>query len=85
MLGDMLGRTLVQFLSEPLVIVGLVLVVLGIALVALSARITRAVRHSNEIKSDDKVNMALKLAGLLLILAGLIIISIYVVIYIQTR
>lgn len=85
MLGEMLGRTLVQFLSEPLVIVGLVLVVLGIALVALSTRITRAVRHSNEIKSDDKVNMALKLAGLLLILAGLIIISIYVVIYIQTR
>lgn len=85
MLGNMLGRTLGQFLSEPLVIIGLVLVVFGIAIVALSGRITRAVRHSNDIKSDDKVNVALKLTGLLLILAGLIIISIYVVIYIQTR
>ncbi len=85
MLGNMLGRSLAQFLSEPLVIIGLAFVILGIALVALSTRITRAVRHSNEIKSDDKVNMALKLTGLLLILAGLILISIYVVIYIQIR
>jgi drug/metabolite transporter (DMT)-like permease len=81
----MLGRTLAQFLGEPLVIVGLAFVILGVALVVLSTRITRAVRHSNEIKSDDKVNMALKLAGLLCILVGLILISIYVVIYIQTR
>ncbi|MGN0798659.1 MAG: hypothetical protein ACI4L7_03780 [Christensenellales bacterium] len=85
MLKYMLGRTLEQFLSEPLVIIGLVLVVLGVSLVALSTRITRAIKHQNDIPADDKINMALKLIGLILILAGLVLIAIYVIVYIQTR
>ena len=85
MLNYMLGRTLEQFLSEPLVIIGLVLIVMGISMVALSTRITRAIKHQNDIPADDKINMALKLVGLILILAGLVLIAVYVVIYIQTR
>ena len=85
MLNYMLGRTLEQFLSEPLVIIGLVLIVLGISMVALSTRITRAIKHQNDIPADDKINMALKLIWLILILAGLVLIAVYVVIYIQTR
>ena len=85
MLNYMLGRTLEQFLSEPLVIIGLVLIVMGISMVALSTRITRAIKHQNDIPADDKINMALKLIGLILILAALVLIAVYVVISIQTR
>ena len=81
----MLGGTLIQFINEPLVIIGLAFIVAGISLVVLSTRITKAIRHSNEVKSDDKVNMTLKLTGMILILAGLIMISIYVIIYMQSR
>ncbi len=85
MLNFLLGRTLQQFLQEGLVIVGIALIAVGVAVGFLARRITRAVRQNNEVSSQDRLFLALKITGMVLVLAGFVCIGVEIVIYLATR
>ena len=79
---NMLGVSLIQFLSNPLIIVGLILLAFGIATVCLAKRITRVARQTNKVDQNDKVYVAFKVVGLLLMIAGFILVAVDIVLYI---
>ncbi len=72
MLNMLLFVDLMTRLSMPNVIVGIVLSVVGISFAFLSKRIARAVRKNHDISENDNVYVALKVIGLILIVAGLL-------------
>ena len=82
---NLLGVSLIQFLHNPLIIVGLILLSFGIATCVLAKRITRVARQQNEIDPEDKMYTAFKIIGLLLILAGFVCIAVDIVLYINAR
>lgn len=69
----MLLDTLVEFLSTGYRIVGLVLAALGLAVALLAKRITKAIRKSDTVASDDKIYIGLLAFSLCLLLAGLLV------------
>lgn len=79
---NLLGRTLMQFLSQPLVLTSLILISVGIAVALLSRRLTRVYRQKNEIKESDKIYVTLKIVGLLLVIAGFALITADIIMYI---
>lgn len=79
---NLLGVTLRQFLSNPLIIVGLILLAIGIATVALAKRITRVGRQTNEVDNNDRMYVTFKVMGLLLMLAGFICVAVDIILYI---
>lgn len=82
----LLGRTFWQFISEsPVIIIGLALISLGIAIGFLSRRITRAVRNKNDVNSDDKLFLTLKIVGIALVIIGFICIMTSLIVYFVTR
>lgn len=81
----LLCRTLMQFLAEPLVLIGLVLIALGIATAFLARRIARVARQSNNIANNDKVFLFFKILGLLMVATGFVLTAIDVVTYILSR
>lgn len=85
MINLFLGRTIEQFLAEPLVVVGLALIVIGVSLAFLARRITRAVRENNNISSKDKLFVTLKILAMLFVIAGFVCVGVEVVLYIATR
>ena len=82
---DLLGVSLIQFISKPLIAVGLILIVIGLATVVLAKRITRVARQSNSVSNSDRLYVFLKILGLVLILAGFICISIDIIEYIISK
>ena len=81
----LLGRTLEQFLSEGLVIVGIALIAVGVAVGFLARKITRAVRQNNNVDNHDKLFLTLKITGMILILVGFLCIGIEIIIYLASR
>lgn len=79
---NLLGVSLVQFLNNPLIIIGLILLAIGIATCVLAKRITRVARQQNDIDPEDRMYTAFKIIGLLLILAGFICVGVDIVLYI---
>lgn len=77
--------SLAQFLGKPLVITGLILIILGISTLCLAKRITRVARQTNEVDLNDKIYVTFKIIGLLLMLAGLVCISVDVILYIRSK
>lgn len=74
-----------QFLAEPLVLIGLVLIALGIATAFLARRIARVARQSNNIANNDKVFLFFKILGLLMVATGFVLTAIDVATYILSR
>lgn len=79
---NMLGVSLREFLNQPLIIIGLILLAFGIATVVLAKRMTRVARQQNEVDPDDKICTTFKVVGLLLILAGFVCVAVDIVLYI---
>lgn len=79
---NLLGVSLIQFLNKPLIIVGLILLAIGIATVALAKRITRVARQSNNINENDRMYVAFKVMGLLLMVAGFVCVAVDIILYI---
>ena len=79
---NLLGVTLIQFLNQPLIIIGLILLAIGIATVTLAKRITRVARQSNNVDHNDKMYVTFKVIGLLLIVAGFICVAVDIIFYI---
>lgn len=64
-----------EFLLRYTVIVGVVLAAIGVAICMMAKRITIAVRNVDVIDKRDKLYGGLMVAGLSLILAGMIVIA----------
>ena len=79
---NMLGVSLIEFLNQALIIIGLILLAFGIATVILAKRMTRVARQQNEIDQDDKIYTTFKIVGLLLILAGFVCVAVDIILYI---
>ena len=85
MINFLLGRTIEQFLAEPVVVIGLALIVVGISTAFLSRRVTRAVRQSNEISNNDKLFVTLKIVGMAFVIAGFLCVGVEMIIYFANR
>lgn len=72
MFVSQLGLDLATMLSNSTVWIALILVIIGMSLSFLSARITRLIRKTSEVSSDDKILVLLRAIGLVLIILGLI-------------
>ena len=60
-------------LNQINVIIGIILAVVGLSVVFLAKRITVSVRKTDDVSDDDKVHVTLKIIGLILVIAGLIV------------
>lgn len=59
--------------TQTNVIVGLVLLVLGVILALVASKITKLIRKTDKIQSNDKIFLAIKAVALVIILASLIV------------
>jgi hypothetical protein len=75
----LLCRTFGEFMSQPAVVMGLMLLSIGIACAVLAKRIATFVCKTEDISPDNKVFVATKIVGLVLILVGFMSISIGVI------
>ena len=66
--NDILAR-----FTQTNVIVGLVLLVVGIILAVISGKITKLVRKTDKIQSNDRLFLTIKAIALAIILASLIV------------
>lgn len=64
---------LVERLSMQNVLTGIILAILGFALVFLAKKITRICRKTTEIKDNDPIYLGCKLVALVMILIALIL------------
>ena len=64
-----------EFLLRYTVIVGVILASIGVAICMMAKRITIAVRNVDVVDKRDKLYGALMVTGLLLILAGMIVVA----------
>lgn len=62
-----------EFLLRYTVIIGIILAIIGVAIFCSAKRITMAKRKQDEINSKDSFYNALRIIGVCLILAGMII------------
>ena len=67
-------NTLIAFLSQELVIVGICLAAVGVAFALLAKRIAKIVRKSSEIQPTDTVMLGFKAFGLVCIVVALLLI-----------
>jgi len=65
--------TIMEYLSQTTVIIGVSLLVIGLAIAMLSKRITRMARRSNDIQEDDRLLLFLRVIGLLFVICGFVI------------
>lgn len=72
----MLGLLLMDFqeyLLAPARLAGLTLIIIGIAIVLISKKLTRVIKKQSEIDKDDKTYLTVLTVGFVLILAGMVI------------
>ena len=65
-----------DLLSNSLAVVGVALAAVGLAMVLIAKRITRAVRHSSKVDTSDKLYVSICTLGLITILVALVIVSV---------
>lgn len=73
MIYGLLAQTLIERLSQPNVIIGIVLCAIGIALACLARRIACASRKTNEVANSDSIMISVKIIGLIFIVAALVV------------
>ena len=64
-----------EFLLRYTVITGVIIAIIGAAICMMAKRITMAKRKQDEISKDDRMYVGLMIAGLALILVGIIFIA----------
>ncbi|MBQ3502789.1 MAG: hypothetical protein IJA72_03910 [Clostridia bacterium] len=73
---NILGVTFKEFIQKGNVIVGIALAIVGVACWLLAPYITKAVRKTGNVKSNDTLLIGLKVAALVSLLIGMILIAI---------
>lgn len=69
----LLDNNILERLAQPNVITGIVLLIVGVLFAIFAKRITKLVRKSEKVESNDKVLLTLKAFALVVILASLIV------------
>ena len=72
--------SLLDMITDPTVITSMILMILGIVFGCLAMRITKAVRKSANISSDDRLLLTLRVIGLIFMVSGLAIMMIAMII-----
>ncbi len=62
-----------EFLLRYTVITGVVVMIIGVALIMSAKKITLAKRHTSELNKNDKLYLSLLIVGICLLLIGMII------------
>lgn len=71
----LLGVTFKEFIQKGNVIFGIVLAIIGVACWLLATSIAKAVRKNEVIKPEDSVLVGCRIAGLVCILLGMVLIA----------
>ena len=66
-----------SFISNPLSILAIVCVAFGITALLLAGKIARVVRKTETIDKQDKLFVGIKIAGVVLILLGFVLLTIW--------
>lgn len=69
----LLDNNVWQRLSQPNVLTGIVLLIIGIAAALLAKKITKLIRRSDKVEPNDRVLLSIKAFALVVILASLIV------------
>lgn len=73
MFSLLLEQTLIEFLTTPNKLVGIIIAALGFALSILAKKITRIARKSDEVSDKDPIYLIMLGFALCMIMVGLII------------
>lgn len=65
-------RPFSEFIQEPLILVGLIMLTVGVAVICSARNIARTVKKTRDIKSNDKAFIIPFAIGILLFLAGVL-------------
>ncbi len=60
-------------LNQVNVIIGIILAVVGLSVIFLAKRFTVAVRKTDDVDDNDRLYVTLKMIGLILVVAGMIV------------
>ncbi len=60
--------------TQPNVLVGILLAVIGLACAILAKRVAKAIRKTDKVEEGDKYVLAFKIVGLILMLVALVVI-----------
>lgn len=71
-----LGVTFKEFIQKGNVIIGIILAILGVGCWLLARNITVAIRKTEVVKPNDAILIGLKVAGLVALLLGMVLIAI---------
>lgn len=82
---SLLGKSLGEYLSNPLIIIGLILLAIGFSTMILAKRITRVARQSNEIDGNDGIYVTILVIGIIVTTIGFVLCGWFVVDYIRSR
>ena len=70
-----LGIGFVEMITQPGVILGMVMVILGAVLSIISTRLVRFIRKADNYDPNDKLVVIFKICGIILMLVGLILMA----------
>ena len=62
-----------NYIKQPNVIIGLALIIIGLVCVILSARIVRTVRKVDVVENNDRMLLAIRIVGLVLMIIGFVV------------
>lgn len=74
-MSTILGVTPLEFLLRYTVITGIIIAIVGTAILFMAKHITRAKRGTDEVDKNDKLYITLLIVGLMFVLIGMIIIA----------
>lgn len=67
------GATLIETLMKVEFLTSIILGAIGLAIICLAKRITKTIRKTNIIMSDDKIYVIIKLVGLILVVIAFVV------------
>ena len=71
-----LGVTFKNFIQQGNVIIGIILAIIGMACWMLATNIAQVVRKTKEVSGNDTILLGCKIAGLVCLLVGMVLIAI---------
>lgn len=69
----LLDNNILQRLTQPNVLTGIILLVIGVLAALLAKKITKLIRKSDKIEPNDRIFLVIKAFALVVILAALIV------------
>lgn len=69
----LLDNNILERLMQPNVLTGIILLVLGVIIAIFAKKITKLIRKSEKVESNDKILLSLKAFALVMILVALIV------------